>query len=200
MPSFGDSVKAFLRRYMLEPKLTEMAFMGLDEPEPWIFFGMVRIGGTFVRTKPPAIGGADAQMLIFRGGPPVIPSPKPMNFQGELGVSTASPLRSVEFDGTFRGDLEEKALADPASPLLRDVPDIIANPERSHVLNTDCVSCHTESSLRSALKIINDARFKYKVPAGLSGVDERTCLRLSGMFAISAGFQISSGEGRRHRR
>ena len=164
VPGFADGVKAFLKRRMTEAKLTELAFMGIDAPEPWIFFGMARSGNTFVSTKPRALGGtADAQMLILRGGTPVLPAPKTTNVTAKTGVSTSL---------LFAGDLDAKVFTGAPRPLHRDVPDIIANPERSNVLNTDCVSCHTESSLRTESSITSDGQFKYKLPAGVSGVDE----------------------------
>jgi hypothetical protein len=162
---FNDRVKAFLTRHMTEDKLTELAFMGLDSPEPWIFFIMRRNGLTFDLIKPGALGGTvDAQMLIFRGGSPVLPAPRTTNVTAKTGVSTAQLFDSP-------ASLDAPAISGSGQPRLRDIPDVIANPEKSNVLNTDCVSCHSESTLRARLKIAPDGPLGYRRPTGISGVD-----------------------------
>lgn len=55
---------------------------------------------------------------------------------------------------------------------FKDIPDYIANPSLSHFFNTDCVSCHSESTRRSILKLGSfQSSFKFPLPVGISGLD-----------------------------
>src|SRR5690606_5630103 len=54
---------------------------------------------------------------------------------------------------------------------VRHIPDIVANPQLSHVFNTDCVSCHTESALRHLELEGAITQFAYRLPEGVSGVE-----------------------------
>jgi hypothetical protein len=165
---FAGRLKEFIKKRLGEDRLAAMAFMGLDPPEPWIFFAMIRKDRTFVRAPHPSLGGESAQMLVFRGGTHVMPLPTTRNVDKGRGVSTA---------GLFMGQAKDK-LGDPVFadlPKLRnkDIPDLIAHPRQAHFFNTDCVSCHSESSRRKVLSIgASENGFRYSLPAGLSGVDE----------------------------
>src|SRR5262249_22963699 len=37
-PGFAEKLRAFLREHLSEQRLSAVAFMGLEAPEPWIFF------------------------------------------------------------------------------------------------------------------------------------------------------------------
>jgi hypothetical protein len=166
---FGTRVKSFIRSRLAEQRLIAAAFMGLaPRPEPWIFFAMRRDPqGKFVPAPHPALGGATAQMLTLRGGDPVMPAPAPMNLPVSHGIST-----SLLFATDAADRLNNPALPNPGAPLLRDVADFIANPERANFFNTDCVSCHTESSRRQSLAITTQtADVRFAPAAGVSGVD-----------------------------
>jgi hypothetical protein len=170
VPGLTERVKTFLQGSAARGQLTDLAFMGIDPPEPWIFFAMRKRAsdGSFERVASKAVDGRDAQMLVLKGGEPVMPRPTTMNLPPLGGVSTASLFRD---DAGTR--LLTPAFTTAPSPLHQDIPDVIANPTLSHVLNTDCVSCHTESTRRSLLKIsANDPKFRYTRPEGISGVDE----------------------------
>lgn len=169
IPGFSAQLRDFLKRALSEDRLTDMAFMGLDPPEPWIFFAMRKApDGSFIRVRSSSLGGQDAQMLTFRGGSPVMPSPSTLNLAPHGGVSTAA---------LFKPDvvslLTAPVFQSAPRPLHLDIPDVIANPRLSHVLNTDCVSCHTESTRRHNLSIpVGDGMFQFARPSGISGVDE----------------------------
>lgn len=169
VPGFAAKVRAFLKGRLSEERLTEMAFMGIDGREPWIFF-LMRKGadGTFVQTPLRNIGGAMAHMLTFKGGVGVMPTPMTTNAAPHGGVSTATL-----FMPGAAGVLDTPVFKDVPRPLLRDIPDVIANPRTSHLLNTDCVSCHTETGRRRDLKAIStDVTFRFARPAAISGVNE----------------------------
>jgi hypothetical protein len=167
-PGFAEKVKALLKKHLSEQRLAAVAFMGIDPPEPWIFFAMSkRPDGTFVRAPHPALGGKDAQMLIFRGGEHVMPLPSTKNVDLGRGVSTA-----VLFKDGIAAKLVVPVFDGLARPLHQDIPDIIANPRLAHFFNTDCVSCHSESTRRKELNIlVGDGMFLYTPPEGISGVD-----------------------------
>jgi hypothetical protein len=85
VPGFAEKVRSFLKKHLAEERLGAVAFMGLEPPEPWIFFAMNKqMNGTFVRSPHPSLGGKDAQMLIFRGGTHVMPSPSTKNVDKKL--------------------------------------------------------------------------------------------------------------------
>jgi hypothetical protein len=168
VPDVVKNVRSFVKKHVSEQRLAAVAFMGLDTPEPWIFFTMSKkMDGTFVRSPHPTLGGKDAQMLTFRGGFPVMPVPSTTNLDADRGVST-----SVLFEKDIVGKLARPVFAGLAHPLHQDIPDIVANPQRAHFFNTDCISCHTESARRKELLIpAGDGMFRYTPPANISGID-----------------------------
>jgi hypothetical protein len=169
-PAFANSFKTFLKRHVAPERLMLVAFMGLaPAPEPWIFFSLRKDAtGSFVRRPNPSMGGQSAQMLTFRTDPNVIPAPTTTNVDDKRGVSTA-----LLFENGIEGRLAVPVFADLPRPLNQDIPDIIASPQIASVLNTDCVSCHSESARRNDLTIpAGDGKFRYPLPAGISGVDD----------------------------
>jgi hypothetical protein len=173
VPTTGFSIKLreFLQRHLSEKRLSAMAFMGINPPEPWIFFAMDRTSGTWAPSKNRTIGGV-GQMLIFRGGTPVCPDPLPLNLDGKRGVSTAGLF------GGKRPNLEQAVFSDVPNLKFKDVPDFIANPARSHFFNTDCMSCHTESTRRLSLGLDgHKSEFRFEMPEGISGLDPKVGAR-----------------------
>lgn len=165
---FRGRVRSFLLKHLNGDRLTAVAFMGIDPPEPWIFFTMRR-AGTEYRMQPfPALGNNSAQMLIFRGGTPVIPTPLATNVDPARGVHT-----SLLFSRSIQSDLNKPVFADLPNLKHQDIPDYIANPKRSHFFSNDCVSCHTESSRRVVLGLGGvESEFQYHRPDGISSVDD----------------------------
>ncbi len=163
--TFEDALTAFLKKHLSLDRLTGVAFMGLEPPEPWIFFAMTKVNGAFVRIPAPTLGRNQAQMLGFVGGDVVFPVSIPNGSDGKHGVNTAV---------LFEPDVQLSSRQDPSQPrpLLQDIPDIIANPQIAHFFNTDCVSCHSESARRQDLNIsTKDARFQYQRPVSISGTN-----------------------------
>lgn len=166
VPEFKDELRTFLKKHLSATRLQAIAFMGVEPPEPWIFFAMAKQNGAFVRVS-------DGQMLTFRGlaGGSVMPALPTSTFGPGNGVSTAAL-----FGPTAQSRLDLAAINNASSSELqalrnRDIPDIIANPRISNFFNTDCVSCHTESTRRKTLNT-SSGRKTFKQPDGISGVDD----------------------------
>jgi hypothetical protein len=69
--------------------------------------------------------------------------------------------------------LDAPAIPGLERPRVRDIPDVIANPGMSHVLNTDCVSCHSETTRRKVLKLDGgDGQFAFRMAGSAKVVDE----------------------------
>jgi len=165
--NFRNALKTFIKKYAAEENLFGVSFMGLAPPEPWIFFAMAKLNGSFVQISAPTLGSNKAQMLSFLDNKNVLPVPVTENLDNGKGVSTA-----MLFEEDAQSKLSSPVFAGQARPRFREIPDIIANPERAHFFNTDCVSCHSESVRRQNLDIkTGDALFRYKLPIGISGVD-----------------------------
>jgi len=165
---FSEEVRTFLLSHLGRERLSAIAFMGIDPPEPWIFFAMSKRGTDLKLQSFPVLDGNTSQMLILAGGVPVVPTPVTTNLDAGRGVHT-----SLLFSRTIRGQLNSPVFEDVPDLKHRDIPDFIANPVHSHFFNTDCVSCHTESSRRIVLGLgaIN-SDFQYRRPDRISSVDE----------------------------
>jgi hypothetical protein len=171
VPGFTDALKSLIKTQLNGNRLAATAFMGVqDESEPWIFFAMVMQNGQLVPFPHPSLNGSLAQMLTFRGGSPVVPTPVNSNFP-EGGVSTA-----ILFSGSASQNLDASLSPQSTRPdmqqiKLRDIPDIIANPQISDFPNSDCISCHSESTRRHDLNANSGTDgFAYQRPTGISGV------------------------------
>jgi hypothetical protein len=126
--------------------------------------------------------------LFFLDPAKVIPAPNTFNVPGKGGVSTASLFLKSD------AELATPVIAGHARPTHADIPDIIANPSMANVLNTDCVSCHSESTRRAARSLAGgDGMFRYSVPAGISGVDPAMAPATSWNVRNFGWFQSSSG-------
>ena len=168
VPGFEAKVRAFLQEQTALGELNELAFMGIDPPEPWIFFSMRRNPqtGAYTLISPPSLNGRSAQMLFMLDPARVVPSPTTANMESEGGVSTARLLLNDA------PQIITRPVFSGPRPTHGDIPDIIANPTRATVFNTDCVSCHTESTRRTKLNLgATDSMFKYARPDGISTVD-----------------------------
>lgn len=154
-------LRALLKKHLNQARLGAVAFMGLvDSAEPWIFFAMgKRPNGEFVASPP--------QMLSKRNSAPVLPLPKNPTFGAE-GLST-----SMLFGPAV--NLDALLFPNTANPTLkslqfRDIPDCIADPDVCFFFNTDCISCHTESTRRAQFSLqAGSGRLHYARPAGISG-------------------------------
>ena len=158
MPEFAAGVRDLLKVSLKSKQLQTVSFMGIEPPEPWIFFAVKQKGAEFVTEG--------AQGFQFKN----VVEPKTTKPGQEVttallfGTGAGSKLNSPALPSTQNEKL--KGL------LLKDVADHVANPELHSTLNMDCVSCHTESTRRSILKIgASSPGVAYKHPDGVSGVE-----------------------------
>lgn len=161
VPNLKREVLNFLGKHLSSDKLTAMALMGTQSnTEPWIFLALGPDPATGVfgpmQLRAPF---AKPQMLDFRGGGAVSPSPivnnrpQPGN-PAPTGVSTSVLFGTVAKSqpATIGKDNNSSPILDPQVKNA-DIPDVIANPNLCHFFNTDCVSCHTESQRRFLLAL-----------------------------------------------
>jgi hypothetical protein len=149
---FRKKLGEFLKKQLKEEEFAVVSFMGLENPkaEPWIFFRVKRKGDTMEKTT---IGsfprdGATAMMLAVRKTPMVQPEPP-------SGVVTA-PLLEDDVDVNAPMPHPPAQFKD-TNLKLKDIPDFVANPKLANTFNTDCVSCHTETTRRLTLDLAGKA-------------------------------------------
>lgn len=163
-------MKAILERHLSSARIGAMAIMGLpaDSPEPWIFLAMQFVppglvpqlpNGGFVPVHGPTLDGKQfAQMLNPAGSSPrVVPTPHTNNLSPITCVNAAVPADGppvAKRHGVATSDL----FPDPPPSATRttkilNVLNVIADPNKSHFFNTDCVSCHTET--RRAMELLS---------------------------------------------
>ncbi|MEP3046350.1 MAG: hypothetical protein ABJL55_01015 [Roseibium sp.] len=147
----AEAVRARLREVLnehLKPtQLQAMAIMGLPNsmPEPWIFLAtnFSRSEGKYVPFANPNAGGGMAQMLSFLDTPQVQPIPLNDNL-GPVSRNLGKPARSGVSTARLFGD--NASPTEDITKVGKEIAEIVADPEKSHFFNTDCVSCHTETS------------------------------------------------------
>ncbi len=171
---FTAATRQFLNEHLSVARLNGVAIMGLNDggPEPWLFLSMFRQPPLIkqFRALPspalsPALSPKFAQMVSFIDANNVQPQPQTTNrnpmsaslvtrTSARRGVSTA-PL----FEGVSLAAAAQIGVDGDGQPLLDadllngDIADWVANPEHSHFFNTDCVSCHSETTRRQILSI-----------------------------------------------
>ncbi len=169
---FGGKLKSMLKSHLRPDDLGAISFMGIRAPEPWVFFATTRApdGRFVVFSDHPSLKGEKLQILQFEGR--VIPLPRNFQFK-DVGVSTAQIFSSnakLQLDAPLFPNGQR---SDLSTLRMRDIPDIIANPLITNFFNTDCVSCHSESSRRSDLDIqASNSQIQYQKPGGIGGVDK----------------------------
>ncbi|MGJ8653811.1 MAG: hypothetical protein ACSHX8_11095 [Opitutaceae bacterium] len=192
VPGLNQKIHNFLSTHLRPERLNAAAVMGLNNggPEPWIFLSMLRMpqDGKFSPFPAPGLGTLQdakfAQMISFIDGPNRIqPAPASMNrqpatdnlcvpIQNRRGVSTAilfNPAFQTEAPAIIGSNPDGTPIED-SELKNRDIADWIANPEKSHFFNTDCASCHTETTRREILDLPTSA-FAYKTPEGIPPLD-----------------------------
>jgi hypothetical protein len=162
-----QEMKAFLERHLSAQRLDDMAIMGLPAgaSRPWIFLSMVNLppgvlpslpNGGFVPVHGPTLDGQQFAELLNPAGSPqrVVPAPHTNNLAPITCVNAALPTAGppiAERHGSSTADVFGSPA--PSSDKVRDILDLIADPNRSHFFNTDCISCHTET--RRSMELLN---------------------------------------------
>jgi len=147
-----------------------IAALPANASRPWIFLSMQGVppgalpqlpNGGLIPVRGPTLDGQQfAEMLNAAGSTPrVVPMPAANNRNPITCVNAANlpnPGPPVaQRSGSTTADLFA-AQPSPAPATALDVLNLIADPSRSHFFNTDCVSCHTETTLARTLKAAID--------------------------------------------
>jgi len=162
---FTERVRAVLLRHLTADQLKAVAFMGTRRPEPWIFFAMTRTpAGSMQFVRHPSLGGSIAQEFFqLRSTQPVAPVPVNLTFGPEHGVSSAQFLAAAREDRLFQSVFPNEQDSTLSQVRYADIPEILANPRIAHFFNTDCVSCHTDGTMRSQPDVpSNDSEFSWQ--------------------------------------
>lgn len=153
-----------LEKHLSALRLGSMAIAGLpaSAPAPWIFLSIVGDGtGHFSAVHGPTLDGDKqfAEMLTPAGtkGPRVVPDPhtnnlNPITCKNAAVSHTSLPVaqrNGVSTSAVF-------ATPAPVADQTKQILDTIADPTKSFFFNTDCVSCHTETSRAMALLKVTD--------------------------------------------
>jgi len=158
VPGFRNAMLDFLGEHLNKSRFQVVSFMGIpSEFEPWIFFSVARRPDSLFALRD--IGGfgeqspTKVQMLRFVNSTTfeVIPAPSADAIDGR-DLSTA--LLFVSNAPTL---LNNSIFPDKANRFqdatLSNVVDLVANPNHFNTLRTDCVSCHTETTLRNRMRL-----------------------------------------------
>jgi hypothetical protein len=168
-PSVRQEMKSFLERHLSAERLGSMAIMGVPSGAfaPWIFLAMLKVppgavpsapNGGFIPVHGPTLDGQQfAQMLAGAGNNPrVVPLPRTNNANPITCQHGA--LLTPQPVAARNGSSTAELFVDPTPPAdkVREILDRIADPTKSHFFNTDCVSCHTETTRAMRLLQLND--------------------------------------------
>lgn len=186
-PDLQKKVVAFLNKHVGSRPPSALAIMGLpNDFEPWIFVATVsKGGGPFVAIDSPGLVEASKKAIQLSFQPPPL-GVSPAAASNNLNPPTKQMVvpvkkrRGVSTDVLFKSGLNKNAPAvigkdENNQPVLhpvaknRDIPDIVANPAMSHFFNTDCISCHTETT-RTKILGLPHGQFAFEVK-GTSGLD-----------------------------
>ena len=155
-----QEMMSFLQRHVFGRNLDAMAITG---PAPWTFLAMQKVppnflaalpSGGFVPVHGPTLDGQQFAQMLGRVGdtPRVVPAPHTNNLNPITCVNAAISPASLPV-ANRRGSSTAELFAGPTPPAdkTREILDLIGDPTKSHFFNTDCVSCHTETTLAVGL-------------------------------------------------
>ena len=176
-----DKLRELLKKHLASSQLDRreaaaISFMGIPGGfEPWIFFKVQADVATGTLTRIPVSGVFDStnpesQMLSFSDpGGQVKPAPQfPQAMQGVNTARLFPTVAATEFDNQLFPGATNQLLQHVK---VRDTVDLVANPQITSTLTTDCVSCHTESTRRNAMgNVLSQPGTAFKPTAGISGV------------------------------
>jgi len=177
-PGFGAGapmvqlLRDLVSKHLTNERLAVISFMGIENPEPWIFFPFRKeADGTFAVGE--VRGGfsspTNAQAFGFRVGDGLVHPVPTLNPQTGEGLSTA-----ILFQDDIAQRLDTPLLPGATQPALKalkisDLADRVANPVLHNNFNTDCISCHTETTRSQELKLGSAAAgVAFVVPDGIT--------------------------------
>jgi hypothetical protein len=163
-------ILAFLGRHISAQRLDAMAIAGLPNgaPAPWIFLSMVKVppgvvptlpNGGFAPVNGPTLDGVQFAELFQPAGtiPRVVPEPHTNNLNAITCKNAAVSKTSMPVANRSGVATAELFAATPPSPeRIGQVLSTVADPNKSHFFNTDCVSCHTETRRAMDLQGVKD--------------------------------------------
>ena len=165
-PGTVNAVRAemlsFLQKHLVAERLGSMAVAALPSPAPapWIFLSILAVppgvipalpSGGFIPVHGPTLDGTQfAQMLNPKGtNPRAVPAPQTNNLN-PITCRNAAVLPTSSLPIEQRKGVSTSAVfANPSMPAdqAKQILDTIADPQKSFFFNTDCISCHTETTL-----------------------------------------------------
>jgi hypothetical protein len=182
VPGFTDKIRAMLKKNLSSKRLGVISFMGIPgQFEPWIFFKVTvengnltrePVSGHFVLSDPNQKQPMSQMLSNLSGNLKVEPSPVPdaSALKQGIGVGTAL-LFNPDVASHLDDDLFPTATNEARGLKLRHVADFIANPSLRNTGNTDCVSCHTETTRRNTIAGLTAPEgIAFKQPSGISKV------------------------------
>lgn len=150
------AMKAFLLHQLPAGQLNAMAVVSVPDPapKPWIFLSLLNVPNVGVLpVHGPTLNGRQfAQELRAASDTPprVFPVPSPNNLSSMTCMSAASPpFVDNPPIASRKGHATAEIFASPnmSAADAQQIVDLVSDPDRSHFFNTDCVSCHTETTL-----------------------------------------------------
>lgn len=191
--------RAFLERHLDPDRLAAMALAGVHlGAEPWIFMPLGHgpdgvwkpVPGAALIQPPDAPATNYAEMLNFQTAKTVVPAPDTRNLDPITCQHNTSKEAPPDLNG--KGGTSTSVLfAEGPNADVAAVVAVIADPARSHLFNTDCVSCHTETRIQidfaanSEAELERIAREENIDPGMLPRFNEN--VRNFGWFAFPAG-------------
>jgi len=154
-----QEMNSFLERHAFGRNLDAMAITG---PAPWVFLAMQKVppnfpafpSGGFVPVPGPTLDGQQFAQMLGRveDVPRVVPAPHTNNLNPITCENAAISPASIPV-ANRSGSSTAELFVSPTPPAdkSREILDLIGDPTKSHFFNTDCVSCHTETTLAVGL-------------------------------------------------
>jgi len=159
-----NEMKALLERHLASKRLTFMTVTALSAglSSSWIFLPMFNVPpntdpsspkGGFVPMRGPALDGHSYAQLFNAAANQhkVVPAPYTNNITGPTCKHAALPIAGPAIDDRLGADTASMMNTlvkseDERHDVLEEINKLV-DPDASHLFNTDCVSCHTETRL-----------------------------------------------------
>jgi hypothetical protein len=176
-----NEMKALLERHLSSKRLTLMTVTALSAglSSSWIFLPIFNVppgidpsrpDGGFVPMRGPALDGHNYAQLFNAAANQykVVPAPYTNNRGRRTCKHAALPIPGPPIDDRSGADTalllmnDGEVTSDEEKKKILKTIDTLVDPDASHMLNTDCVSCHTETRIGIDL-LKNDSHIKEDV-------------------------------------